>query len=74
MKTKPGIIIRIIYETKSNYNHGTRSIIKLNMLLGNNISLMERQKQYCIQVSNTKVRDKNRFQWPQMVDLGQSGL
>ena len=42
LKTKLGIIIIIIYETRSDYNHGT---ISFNMLLGNNIILAERQKQ-----------------------------
>ena len=49
MKTKLGILIIIIYETRSDYNHGT---ISFNMLLGNNVILAERQKQYCIQISS----------------------
>ena len=77
MKPKLGIIIIIIYETRSDYNHGT---ISFNMLLDNNIILAERQKA----VSNSNLKsdfdtyakaiDKNRFQWPQIIYLGQSGF
>ena len=49
LKTKLGIIIIIIYEMRSDYKYGT---ISFNMLLGNNIILAERQKQYCIQISS----------------------
>ena len=77
MKPKLGIIIIIIYEMRSDYNHGT---ISFNMLLDNNIILAERQK--AVLNSNlksdfdtyTKAIDKNRFQWPQIIYLGQSGF